>query len=202
MLLVRDDGSGRRVGRIVETEAYAGPEDLASHARFGSTARNAVMAGPPGIAYVYLVYGMYDCLNVVTDIDGRPSAALIRAIEPLAGTAAMRADRLAVERRRRRVRDDAGPRDAAARLAGIADQHLARGPGLVGACFGVGPAWTGTDLCDPESALRLETESLGGPDRTFQIVTGPRVGVAYAGAWADRPWRFAIDGHPSVSRPR
>ncbi|HTK44549.1 MAG TPA: DNA-3-methyladenine glycosylase, partial [Patescibacteria group bacterium] len=75
-LLVRDDATGRRAGRIVEVEAYIGEDDRASHARFGRTARNAVMYGPPGIAYVYLVYGMYDCLNVVTEPEGRPAAVL------------------------------------------------------------------------------------------------------------------------------
>ena len=192
------------MGLIVETEAYGGPEDLASHARFDSTRRNAVMAGPPGHAYVYLVYGMYDCLNVVSDLDGRPSAVLIRAIEPLEGLELMRADRWALERRRRRARGPEVDRAARDRIAAIPDRHLGRGPGLVGACFGVDRSWTGMDLCDPASPLRLETPETGavagavGP----AIVTGPRVGVAYAGDWALRPWRFSIAGHPSVSRSR
>lgn len=200
---MRDDQSGRRVGRIVETEAYGGPEDLASHARFGSTARNAVMAGPPGHAYVYLVYGMYDCLNVVTDLDGRASAVLIRAIEPIDGLDVMRADRLALERRRRRIQDAQADRAARDRIARVPDRHLGRGPGLVGACLGVDRSWTGVDLCDPASPLRLETATSGPAGGTpARIAIGPRVGVAYAGDWADRPWRFWIEGHPSVSRPR
>jgi DNA-3-methyladenine glycosylase len=200
---VRDDLSGRRVGRIVETEAYGGPEDLASHARFGPTARNAVMAGPPGHAYVYLVYGMYDCLNVVTDLDGRPSAVLIRAIEPMEGLDVMRADRVALERRRRRSGDAEADRAARDRIARIPDRHLGRGPGLVGACLGLDRSWTGKDLCDPRSPLRLEiatADPAEGPQQ--RIVIGPRVGVAYAADWADRPWRFSIEGHPSVSRSR
>ena len=88
--LVRDDATGRRVGRIVEVEAYIGREDLASHAHFGRTARNATMFGPPGRAYVYLTYGMYHCLNVVTEPDGAPAALLVRAVEPLVGIDAMR----------------------------------------------------------------------------------------------------------------
>ncbi len=200
---MRDDRSGRRVGRVVETEAYGGPEDLASHARFGRTARNAVMAGPPGHAYVYLVYGMYDCLNVVTDLDGRPSAVLIRAIEPIDGLDVMRADRTALERRRRRTGDVEADRAARDRIARVPDRHLGRGPGLVGACLGLDRSWTGTDLCDPGSPLRLEIATSGpaaGPEP--RIVIGPRVGVAYAGDWADRPLRFSIEGHPSVSRSR
>jgi DNA-3-methyladenine glycosylase len=199
---VRDDDTGRRVARIVETEAYGGPEDRASHARFASTGRNAVMAGPPGIAYVYLVYGMYDCLNVVTAPAGSASAVLIRAVEPLEGTELMRRDRLRVALRHRRLRTDEGERHVRARLAAVADAALGRGPGLVGACFGVDPSWTGMDLCGPTSPLRLEA----GRDQPLEadgVDVGPRVGVAYAGAaWAGRPWRFALSGHPSVSRAR
>lgn len=187
----------------METEAYGGPEDLASHARFGSTRRNAVMAGPPGHAYVYLVYGMYDCLNVVTDVDGRPSAVLIRAIEPLEGIDLMREDRLALERRRHRAADSQAARAARARIARVPERHLARGPGLVGACFGVDRSWTGMDLCDPASPLRLATAAIEPAGASEpRIVVGPRVGVAYADAWAGRPWRFSIEGHPSVSRAR
>jgi DNA-3-methyladenine glycosylase len=87
----------------VEVEAYIGEDDRASHARFGRTPRNGVMFGRPGVAYVYLVYGMYDCLNVVTEPSGRPAAVLIRAVEPVAGIAEMRAARIhrATERARR-----------------------------------------------------------------------------------------------------
>ena len=212
MRLVRDDDSGRREGRIVEVEAYGGPEDRASHARFASTARNRIMAGPPGFAYVYLVYGMYDCLNVVTEPAGRPSAVLIRAIEPLAGIERMRADRLAWDRRRRAGRTEAGALAARTRLDRVPDHRLASGPGLVGAAFGIDTGWTGVDLCDPSSPLRLEEPAdPADPARAAdpatrvapeRVVAGPRVGVAYAGeAWAARPWRFSIAGHRSVSGP-
>ncbi len=160
------------------------------------------MAGPPGIAYVYLVYGMYDCLNVVAEQAGRPSAVLIRAVEPLLGVDRMRADRLAVDRRRRSARSDAGEAAARARLVRTPDHRLASGPGLIGAAFGVDTSWTGVDLCDPSGPLRLERDPRDpadtvGPER---IVVGARVGVGYAGDdWANRPGRFAVAGHRSVS---
>ena len=84
-VLVHQDGRTRRAARIVETEAYHGPSDRASHARFGATPRTAVMFGPPGHAYVYRVYGLHHCMNVVTGPDGFPAAVLLRAAEPLEG---------------------------------------------------------------------------------------------------------------------
>jgi len=189
-LLVHDAeaGSDRRVGRIVEVEAYTGQDDRASHARFGRTARNAVMFGPPGIAYVYLVYGMYDCLNVVTEPDGRPGAVLVRAVEPLEGVEAMRAVRIARGR-------------GAARIRGLPAHRLASGPGLVAAAFDLDRSDTGRDLCDPASPVRLEAAPQGEP--VPSIVATARVGVHYAtDPWRSVPWRFAIAGHLSVSGPR
>jgi DNA-3-methyladenine glycosylase len=200
---VRDDATGRRVARIVELEAYIGEDDKASHARFGRTARNRVMFGPPGIAYVYLVYGMYDCLNVVTEADGRAAALLVRAAEPLDGLARMRADRLATDRRRRRSRTAEGEAAARRRLERTPDPNLASGPGRLAAAFGIDTTWTGTDLCDPRSPLRLEYDPSLDAVADDTIATTPRVGVAYAGPeWAARPWRFVVSGHPSISGPR
>jgi DNA-3-methyladenine glycosylase len=185
----------------VEVEAYAGPEDAASHARFGRTARNAVMSGPAGVAYVYLVYGMYDCLNVVTGPTGDAAAALIRAVEPVEGAELMRASRWEILSTRRQ-RSLQGDRLTAARLRhdGIPSHRLASGPGAVGAAFGLDRGWTGTDLLARDSPLRLEP-----PKRSIEdtaIVAGPRVGIDYAGPdWAGRPWRLSLAGHPSVSRP-
>jgi DNA-3-methyladenine glycosylase len=151
------------------------------------------MFGPPGIAYVYLVYGMHECLNVVTEPEGRPAAVLIRAIEPTAGEASMRASRLA-----RALRHAASPEARAraeARLAALPASRLAAGPGLVAAAFGISRAETGTDLLDPSSYLRIEPGSP--PNR---IVEGPRVGIAYASEpWRSRPWRFLDPESPAIS---
>jgi DNA-3-methyladenine glycosylase len=197
--LVRDDTTGRRAGRIVEVEAYIGTDDQASHARFGETGRNRVMFGPPGHAYVYLVYGMYDCLNIVTEPAGRPAAVLVRAVEPIEGIERMRADRLTVDQRRRRTQSPAGAAAARARIERIPDHRLASGPGLVAAAFGIDTSMTGTDLCDPASGLRVEDAPRDRPE-PGSIVATARIGVDYAGPdWAARPWRFVLAGHPSVS---
>ena len=186
--LVRDapDGSprARRIGRIVEVEAYIGEDDAASHARFGRTARNAVMFGPPGISYVYLVYGMYECLNVVTEPAGRPAAVLIRAVEPVAGIPAMREARLAHALRRAHA-PDASLR-AAARIGALAPTGLTAGPGLVAAAFDITREHTGLDLLDPGAPMRIE------PGTTpTDIVATPRIGIGYAPEpWRSLPWRF------------
>ncbi len=157
------------------------------------------MFGPPGIAYVYLVYGMYDCLNVVCGSADAAAAVLIRAIEPLEGIDHMRADRLIAAGRRRATRTPAGAAAARDRLAVTPVHRLASGPGLVGAAFGIDTSWTGTDLCDAASPLRLEVDALPAEAR---IVATPRIGVGYADrVWAGRAWRFALAGHPSVSGP-
>jgi DNA-3-methyladenine glycosylase len=193
--LVRDGANGRtRSGRIVEVEAYTGLADLASHAHMGMTARNAVMFGPPGRAYVYLVYGMHYCLNVVTETPGIPAALLIRAVEPLSGIDVMRHARVAVEGR---LDADRLSR-ARARIACLPAERLASGPGLVCAAFSIDRADDGADLCVPDAPLRLEA---GSPVAVSDISTGPRIGVDYApDPWLSRPWRFWITGSPAVSR--
>ena len=191
---MRDDGRLRRVGRIVEVEAYIGEDDRASHARFGRTARNSVMYGPPGVAYVYLVYGMYDCLNVVTEPEGRPAAVLIRAVEPVEGVGAMRDARTRRALARSRTPGDAAR--AAERLAALPLARLASGPGLVAAAFDISRRDTGTDLLDAVAGLRLAT---GEPAERVEAT--PRIGIAYAAEpWRSRPWRFVDPTSPAVSR--
>jgi DNA-3-methyladenine glycosylase len=199
MRLVGDGVAGRIVGRIVEVEAYLGPADRASHARSGETMRNRPMYGDPGRAYVYLVYGMYHCLNVVTEPAGTPHAVLIRAVEPLEGIGLIRAARLRAERLRRRSIGPAELDRVRVRLERTPDQRLAAGPGLVGAAFGLDRALSGSDLLDPANPIHLEAAPAD--DLAFSVVTSARVGIAYAGQpWTSEPWRFAIADHPSVSR--
>lgn len=155
------------------------------------------MYGPPGTAYVYLVYGMYDCLNIVTERAGRPAALLVRAVEPLEGVEAMRAARLERALARRKARTPAADAAEARRLAGLPVARLAAGPGLVAAAFGLDRSHTGLDLLDPASTIRIEPRQAGDAPR---LTAGPRVGIAYAGPpWTELPWRIAEAGHPSVS---
>jgi DNA-3-methyladenine glycosylase len=160
------------------------------------------MFGPPGHAYVYLVYGMHACLNVVTEPEGSPAALLVRAVEPLDGIDRMRADRVARASTNRRMTSPERAAADAERIAKIRDVRLASGPGLVAAAFGLDAAWTGTDLCDPASALRLEVPAGSAVDPPPPIRATTRVGIRYAGEpWATQPWRLSLAGHPSVSGP-
>jgi DNA-3-methyladenine glycosylase len=172
-LLVRDDGSGGRVaGRIVEVEAYGDGNDPASHARAGPTARNRVMFGPAGRAYIYFTYGMHHCLNLVTGPVGEASAVLVRALEPVFGLEAMRARR--------------GP---------VPDSKLASGPGCVAKALGLTLADDGADLTRGPLWVSDLPPRRGG----LPIVAGTRVGIRLG---VEREWRFRLAGHPSVSGPR
>lgn len=163
-LVVRRRPEGVLAGRIVETEAYHGHEDRASHASRGKTPRTTPMFGHPGHAYVYQIYGMWFCLNAVTGPDGFPSAALIRAVEPLAP-------------------GDFGPRDGA-------------GPGKLCRLLHVDRALNQHDLVLGDQLWLADDGARVPPERTGR---GPRVGVDYAGEWAATPWRFWVEGSPSVS---
>jgi DNA-3-methyladenine glycosylase len=169
--LVRVHPDGVTTGMILETEAYVGLEDKASHASRGRTLRNAVMFGPAGFAYVYVIYGMHHCLNAVTEQEGYPAAILIRAVQPCEGLELMRA--------RRRKEDS---------------RLLANGPGNLCQAFGIERALNGVDLCG--DLLFVEDRKISPAD----IVTTTRVGVDYAGPWKEMPWRFYIAGQPEVSK--
>lgn len=159
--LVHVTGGIERRGRIVEVEAYVGAHDLASHSSRGVTPRTRVMYGPPGHAYVYLIYGIHHCLNLVTEPEGHGAAVLLRALEPVAG------------------------------IVGNT-----RGPGLLCKALGIDRSYNGTDLLGDE--LFVEDADPGQP--APEIVAGPRIGVDYAGEWAQRPLRFYLRDSAWVSR--
>jgi DNA-3-methyladenine glycosylase len=170
--LVHETDAGRVGGRIVEVEAYRGPEDRAAHSSHGRTARNAVMFGQPGHLYVYLIYGIHHCLNVVAGPGDKPEAVLIRALALDEG----------IDLARRR------------RGEGVPDRRLASGPGNVGQALGIDRRLNGVDLLG--GPVRVEPRVGAAP----RVSRGPRVGVAYAGLWAARPLRFWITDDIHVSR--
>jgi DNA-3-methyladenine glycosylase len=169
---------GPRVSlRITEVEAYAGlGQDPGSHAHRRRTQRNAAMFGPPGHAYVYFTSGMHWCLNVVAHPEGEAGAVLIRAGEVVRGLATARTRRSAAH----------------------SDRDLARGPARLTAALGVTGDQDGVDLLDPHSPLRLALSTH--PAEPSRLASGPRTGVA--GAGAPTPWRFWLDGDPTVSPHR
>ena len=166
--------AGEVVLRLTEVEAYAGEADPGSHAFRGRTPRTEVMFGRAGLAYVYFTYGMHWCMNVVTGADGTASAVLLRAGEVVEGLDVARARRPAAK-----------------------DRDLARGPARLTKALGVDGSYGGTDLLDPGSPLRLLPGERVDP---ALVRVGPRVGVA--GAGAPTPWRFWVDGDPTVSTYR
>lgn len=159
-----------RSGRIVEVEAYT-EDDPASHSFSGSTPRNATMFGRPGGLYVYLIYGMHLCANIVCGPEGRGEAVLVRALAPVLGVDEMYVARPVAKR----------------------DRDLCSGPGKLTAALGIRGDDDGLDLLtDGDVRLRAADSA---PER---IVRGSRIGVSKA---VDRPWRFAILDDPNVSRP-
>lgn len=177
--LVRSADAGvAAVARIVETEAYLGVGDPASHAVGGRrTPRTETMYRPGGCAYVYLVYGMYNCLNVVVGPAETPHAVLIRAVEAIEGADWMKANRAC----RRPLR----PGD------------LAGGPGKLCQALAIDRTFDGASLTN--GILKCVR---GEPVEDSVVASGPRVGIDYAGEAASWPLRFAIRGHPDLSRPR
>jgi DNA-3-methyladenine glycosylase len=172
-ILVHETADGIVSGRIVEVEAYRGPEDRAAHSFSGRrTPRTEVMFGPPGYAYVFFVYGMHWNFNLVTTAAGAPEAVLIRAVEPLSGLELM------------------------ARRRGLAStrRELTNGPGKLCQAFAIDRSAYGADLTSGPLYL------LDGPSP--KLARGPRVGIDYAEEWAQKPWRFYDPASPFVSRAR
>lgn len=168
-ILCTRDGDRVTTGRIVETEAYGGVSDRASHAHGGRrTARTETMYAPGGVAYVYLCYGIHHLFNVVTGPQDRPDAVLIRGLEPLEGVETMLA---------RRGMKALQPR-------------LTAGPGVLARALGITRSDDGLDLRGDR--LWIEDDGFGVP--AAHILAGPRVGVGYAGEDAKRAWRFRIKG--------
>jgi DNA-3-methyladenine glycosylase len=171
-VLVHRTASGLTAGRIVESEAYRGPEDLAAHSAGGRrTRRTEAMFGPPGHAYMFLLYGMHWAFNVVVGAEGTPHAVLIRALEPTIG------------------------RDLMAACRGVPEASVlvSNGPGKLCAALGLDRTAYGLDLCGEELFL---AEGARGP-----IGRSARINVDYAGAWAGRPWRFYERDNRYVSVP-
>ena len=169
--LVRKHPEGKTIGRIVETEAYIGPQDLACHASRGRTARTEVMFGPAGRAYVYFIYGFYNMLNLVTEATNYPAAVLIRAVEPMDGIELMKTRRQNGSLR-----------------------NLASGPGKLCQAFAVDRTLNGADLSG--NVLYVEDRS----EPAANIRATPRIGVDYAGKWKSKTYRFLIRGSEFVSR--
>jgi len=165
---------GTASGRIVETEAYLGPDDPACHAVAGLTERTRNLHGPPGIAYVYFIYGVHWCFNAVTREEGHGSAVLVRAVEPLAGVDLMRERRGNVRR----------------------DVDLTNGPGKLCQALGIDGAMDGTRLTQPP--LRILAAP---PVEDGDVEITPRIGITRAADW---PLRWLVRGNPYVSatRPR
>ena len=176
-VFTRVDGDPMTGGMIVETEAYAGPQDKASHAHGNRrTARTEVMYAQGGVAYVYLCYGIHSLFNIITNKREIPHAVLIRAIEPTHGIELMR-------RRRKKIQTG---------------RNLTAGPGALSQALGISCRHTGMSVTGNQIWLE-ETGLVIGPDR---ITASPRVGVGYAGTDARLPWRFRIRDSLWTSRAR
>jgi len=171
--LVRVLNGQRLSGLIVETEVYIGEADKACHASRGRTPRTEVMYGPPGHAYIYFIYGMHHCFNVVTEEEGFPAAVLIRALEPLEGLEWMRRHR-----------------------PGRPDGQLTNGPGKLCAALAIDRTLNGMDLCTSQVFFIEEGRTVAGEE----IATSPRIGIRSDEVARSRPWRFYIKGNSCVSR--
>lgn len=179
-LLVHETPEYRVAGRIVETEAYLGLEDKGAHSYEGlRTKRTEVMYGIGGTAYVFLIYGMYNCFNVVTREADRPEAVLVRAVEPAEGEAHMSQLRYGKDL------DSLSPKQ---RLS------ICNGPGKLCLAMSIDKTANGLDLCgDKLYICDMKNEP-------FTIKSSPRINIDYAGEYARKPWRYYIEGNKYVSR--
>ena len=171
--LVRGVDGQRLSGLIVEVEAYIGEDDAACHAARGRTPRNEAMYGQPGIAYVYFIYGMHHCLNVVTEEEGFPAAVLLRALEPQEGPEIMRRYR-----------------------PGKPDSELTNGPAKLCQALAVDRSFNGVDLCTGEVLFVEEGRIVV----QGEIEASPRIGIKADEAARSVPWRFYVKGNDFVSR--
>jgi len=179
-LLVHRAPEGTLAGRIVEAEAYRGPEDLAAHSSGGRrTKRTEVMFGPPGHVYMFRLYGMHWAFNVVVGPQGCPHAILVRAVEPVLGAEHM----------------------AARRGVEAGSVRLTNGPGKLCSALGLDAAAYGADLCATEGGALPEIFLASGTSAAPKVRRSPRINVDYAGAWARRPWRFYEKANRYVSVP-
>jgi len=197
-LLIRKTPRGILAGRIVETEAYLGKGDEAAHATAGKTARNFVLFGPPGFAYVYFIYGNYYCLNVSCLPDGVPGCVLFRALEPVAGIEQMARARgislSEIDFRAPVLRDPEPPQPVdRKKLAGL--RKISSGPGRMCEAFGI------TRARDNDKSLvsaRSDLQIVDDGYRVRRVLVGPRIGITKSAA---HPLRYLIGGNPFVSRP-
>jgi DNA-3-methyladenine glycosylase len=200
-LLSHETAEGLVTVRLTEVEAYLGERDPASHAFHGRTARNAVMYGPPGHAYVYFTYGMHFCVNLVCQPEGHASAVLLRAGLVIDGAALAAARRYGAAAPADADAQSPGPGRPAgpgrARRTVPREIDLARGPARLCEALAIDRAQDGADVCVPGSPLRIYAAQAPVPEAA--ISTGPRVGVSRA---ADVAWRFWITGDPAVSAYR
>ena len=172
-VLVRESEEGIAAGIIVETEAYLGKKDDAAHSYKGATERVRVLFGEKGAAYIYLIYGIYHCLNIASGPAGEPECVLIRALEPVEGLELM-----ARRRGTEKVRD------------------LCRGPGRLCQALAIGRSLYGADVTKPGPLYIREGR------RPEKILSTPRIGIEYAFHTKDEPWRYIVSGSPFVSGPK
>ncbi len=192
-ILVRKTDQGIISGKIVETEAYVGEEDLACHARNGKTERNKVMYGAAGHIYIYLIYGMYYNFNIVTAKEHVPEAVLIRALEPVGG----------IEFARENLRNFGRVRS---------DKDFMKGPGKLCAALNLDKTFYDEDITDSDRVWvedpflchsdRLRRATSGGISffNKFKIETSKRIGIDYADIYRDKLWRFTIKDNKFVSQ--